>query len=249
MIPKIIHLCWFGNAPYPVEIKRCIASWKRILPDYTIRRWTYDDARAIGCRFVNEALAARKWAFAADVVRFYAVYTEGGLYMDSDVLLKRRFDEYVPEHGFTTFIEKTSGNIAIQAAFFMGEKGNVFCKEMIDYYMSRSFKGDNGELDLLVSPKVMVKIAEPMGYVNEDREQRLECGLTIYPSYMVLSSSSKRTCDQDPRAFAVHTIYGSWRHRKLGRRVELWLKHLAACLDYYVFNRLTKSETNASKSL
>ena len=69
MIPKIIHLCWFSDDPFPVEIKVCLDSWHRVLPDYEVRRWTYQDAKAIGCRFIDEALAARKWAFAADVVR------------------------------------------------------------------------------------------------------------------------------------------------------------------------------------
>ena len=32
MIPKIIHLCWFSNDPFPVEIKVCLDTWKRILP-------------------------------------------------------------------------------------------------------------------------------------------------------------------------------------------------------------------------
>nr|DAO49701.1 MAG TPA: glycosyltransferase family protein [Caudoviricetes sp.] len=31
MIPKIIHLCWFSNDPFPVEIKVCLDTWKRIL--------------------------------------------------------------------------------------------------------------------------------------------------------------------------------------------------------------------------
>ena len=29
MVPKIIHLCWFSNDPFPVEIKICLESWKR----------------------------------------------------------------------------------------------------------------------------------------------------------------------------------------------------------------------------
>lgn len=65
MIPKIIHLCWFSNDPFPVEIKVCLDTWKRILPDFQVKHWTYQDAKAIGCRFINEALEARKWAFAA----------------------------------------------------------------------------------------------------------------------------------------------------------------------------------------
>ena len=81
MIPKIIHLCWFSNDPFPVEIKVCLDTWKRILPDFQVKHWTYQDAKAIGCRFINEALEARKWAFAADAVRFYAIYNEGGIYI------------------------------------------------------------------------------------------------------------------------------------------------------------------------
>lgn len=88
MIPKIIHLCWFSDEPFPVEIKICLETWKRVLPDFKVRRWTYQDAKAIGCQFIDEALEAKKWAFAADVVRFYAVYTEGGIYMDSDIFIK-----------------------------------------------------------------------------------------------------------------------------------------------------------------
>ena len=105
MIPKLIHLCWFSDDPFPVEIKICLASWRRVLPDYTIRRWTYADAMAIDCDCISEALIAGKWAFAADVVRFYAIYKEGGIYMDSDILLEKRFDSFIPEHGFATFNE------------------------------------------------------------------------------------------------------------------------------------------------
>lgn len=103
MVPKIIHLCWFSDDPYPVEIKICLKSWERVLPDYKVRVWNYADAQSIGCRFIDEALAAKKWAFAADVVRFYAIYKEGGVYMDSDILVERRFDSFIPEKGFVSF--------------------------------------------------------------------------------------------------------------------------------------------------
>lgn len=117
MIPKIIHLCWFSEESFPVEIKICLASWKRILPDYTIRLWTYADALAIGCDYVSEALSVKKWAFAADVIRFYAIYKEGGIYMDSDMFLKKRFDEFIPEHGFGNF-QRMLGNSPFTSCFF-----------------------------------------------------------------------------------------------------------------------------------
>ena len=40
MIPKIIHYCWFGHNPLPESAKKCIASWKKYLPDYEIWQWS-----------------------------------------------------------------------------------------------------------------------------------------------------------------------------------------------------------------
>ena len=42
MIPKIIHYCWFGGNPLPELAQRCIASWRRFLPDYEIWEWAED---------------------------------------------------------------------------------------------------------------------------------------------------------------------------------------------------------------
>lgn len=235
MIPKIIHLCWFSDDPFPVEIKVCLNSWKRILPDYRVRRWTYADAKAIGCSFIDEALKARKWAFAADVVRFYAVYKEGGVYMDSDILLHRRFDDFIPDKGFATFHEHIGDRLQLQAAFFMGESGNAYCKDVFDYYNSRSFVKPDGTFDLTISPVVMLDMARVRGYVAEDVEQHLADDVVIYPGYYV--TPCHRNVVVHPDSIALHTIYGSWRKRKLGRRIELFLKHLVKVMRYALLGR------------
>lgn len=235
MIPKIIHLCWFSNDPFPVEIKVCLDSWKRVLPDYEVRRWTYADAKAIGCRFIDEALAAKKWAFAADVVRFYAVYKEGGIYMDSDILVHRRFDRFVPDRGFATFHEHIGDRMQLQAAFFMGEPGNAYCKDVFDYYNSRPFVKPDGSFDMTISPVVMLDMARARGYVPEDVEQHLADNVVIYPGYYVTPCNSRVVVHPD--AIALHTIYGSWRHRKLGRRIELFVKHIWRVARYALFRR------------
>ena len=45
--------------------------------------------------YVKEAFEARKWAFAADYIRMYALYTQGGIYLDSDVVLLKKFDDFL----------------------------------------------------------------------------------------------------------------------------------------------------------
>lgn len=236
MIPKVIHLCWFSNDPFPVEIKVCIDTWKRLLPDYTIKRWTYEDAAAMNCAFVNEALAERKWTYAADVIRFYALLKVGGIYMDSDIFLKKRFDDFIPQTGFATFMEcynKAKGKIGLQAAFMMGEKGNQFCKDMVDHYEHVHFKNADGSFNDEISPLRMADVAEKYGYVNKDMEQRLD-GIMIYPTYYLSPTNNYK---HSPKAIGVHRIYGSWRKRKFGRRVEIAVKHYFHLAKYALLKR------------
>ena len=236
MTPKTIHLCWFSNDAYPVEIKVCLDSWKRILPDYTVRLWDYDAAKSVGCAYIDEALSARKWAFAADALRFYAIYHEGGIYMDSDIFLYKRFDELIPETGVATFNERTRDSyttFGLQAAFVMGEKGNSFCKDAFDYYASRHFVKPDGTYDQTISPYVMKSIAEKYGYVNNDELQKLD-GITIYPTAYL---SPSKSYSRHREAIGVHRIYGSWRKRKFGRKIEIQLKHIYHCVKYMITGR------------
>ena len=237
MIPKIIHLCWFSNDPYPVEIKMCLDTWQRLLPDFQVKHWTYADAEALDIPFVNQALQARKWAFAADVVRYYAVYQYGGVYMDSDIFVCRRFDELMEGTEFATFNELNRPDkkrFGLQAAFFWGEQGNQFCRDMVDYYKQRTFVQADGTYDETMSPYVMLGIAERhYGYRNVDEEQHLE-HLTVYPTHLC---SPGNTFPHDPDRVAVHRIYGSWVKKKLGRRIELAVKHVWHVVRYAVQHR------------
>lgn len=236
MPPKIIHLCWFSKDPYPLEIKICLASWKCVLPDYTVRVWTYEDAKAIGCKYIDQALSVRKWAFAADVVRFYAVYKEGGVYMDSDIYLRKRFDRFIPETGCATFNERWEEgetDYGIQAAFFIGSKGNDFCKEVFEYYQTRDFIRPDGSLDQTVSPYIMRSIAERRGYVCKEEEQHLE-GIDIYPTHWL---SPRSHFKHSPDAFGEHRVYGSWRNHKFGRKLERSFKHFCNAVKFYLLGR------------
>lgn len=46
-IPKVIHLCWFSGDEYPDIIKKCIDSWRRVLPDFFIVFITIEQPKLI----------------------------------------------------------------------------------------------------------------------------------------------------------------------------------------------------------
>ena len=74
MIPKIIHYCWFGRKPLPKYARKCIASWKKFLPDYEIREWNEDNFDVNIIPYTREAYRYGKYAFVSDYVLYLALY-------------------------------------------------------------------------------------------------------------------------------------------------------------------------------
>lgn len=136
MIPKIIHLCWLSGDAYPPLIQKCINSWKTVLPDYEI--WLWDGKRfdINSSIWVKEAFSVKKYAFAADYIRCYALYHFGGIYLDSDVEVIKSFDDLLH---LPYFVGKEQAG-GFEAATMGFEKGHPFFKHMLDYYDGRHCK-------------------------------------------------------------------------------------------------------------
>lgn len=89
MIPRIIHYCWFGGNPLPEETKKYIEGWKEKCPNYIIKEWNESNIDLTQNQYIKDAYKEKKWAFVTDYVRLYALVSEGGIYMDTDVELKK----------------------------------------------------------------------------------------------------------------------------------------------------------------
>ena len=88
-IPKIIHYVWVGTKPIPKRDQVFIEGWRRLNPDFKIKHWTEKDIDLKKYPLVKKAIDEKRWALAADIIRMYAVYTEGGFYFDTDVELRK----------------------------------------------------------------------------------------------------------------------------------------------------------------
>ncbi len=120
MIPKKIHYCWFGPAPLPKLAKRCIASWRELMPDYEICLWNEQNS-PMDHPFVREAYAAKKYAFVADYVRFWALYSYGGIYLDTDMYAVRNFDSLLDNAYFSAW----------ETPHALDDKGNEMTEDTI----------------------------------------------------------------------------------------------------------------------
>ena len=138
MIPKIIHYCWFGGKPLPELACLCIESWKKFLPEYRIIRWDEESFDINSNTYVKEAYENKKYAFVTDYVRLYALYTHGGIYMDTDVEVRRPLDQFLQHQAFSGFESYHDIPTGIMAS----EKGFQGIKDQLDYYNNRHFVKD-----------------------------------------------------------------------------------------------------------
>lgn len=230
MIPKIIHYVWLSGDEKPQLIQECIRSWHENLPGYEIREWNMSDVEYIESQFLKDAIAARKWAFATDFLRFYIIFNYGGIYMDSDVYVYRDFSPLLDCAGFTSFEasailrterKKPAVDFALEAAIFGAEKGSPWIDNILKFYSTVQFKNDPEFFRSIIAPKVMWRLTLPLGLRNVFSFQVLDGDVRIYPSdtlsciadYSLYKSSVEHfqnVGNLNPLKFACHMCNNGW---------------------------------------
>jgi hypothetical protein len=234
MIPKKIHYCWLSKENIPLNLKMCINSWNEIMPDYEIILWDKSRFDINSVFFVKEACKVKKWAFAADYIRLYALYSEGGIYLDSDVIVKKNFDPYLEYDFFTSLeyhpldVEKENTldllnddgtskipfthkpGIGIQAAVLGSIKGHAYLRDCLEYYRDKHFILQDGSYyNKFIAPSIYASIAERYGFRYKNELQNLNSNMLILPSEIFAGGLDQAT----DKSYAIHCCAGSWKPR------------------------------------
>lgn len=212
MIPKIIHYIWVGGKEKPVDIKRCMATWKKHLEGYKVIEWNESNFDIEQHPFVKAAYEAKKWAYVSDYIRAYAIYNYGGIYLDTDILLLDNFDDFLNHRAFVGF---ENSNYPFTAAFG-AEKGHPLVKDMLDYYDELDtyhfdFKNNN---TISVSDILINKYGCKVGNMY----QVLKEGIAVYPDTIL--------CNPSEKSVSIHVFTGTWLDEKkaIARKINTFLK-------------------------
>lgn len=131
MIPKVIHYCWFGKKPKPEKIRKCIESWRVQCPDWQIKEWNENNYNCNSHPYTRWCLENGKWAFLSDLARLRIIYTQGGIYLDTDVELIRPLDPLLDNKAFFCFETPQFVNTGLG---FGAEGGSETVRAMIQSY-------------------------------------------------------------------------------------------------------------------
>ena len=180
MIPKTIHYCWFGGNPLPELAQRCIASWRKFLPDYEIREWNESNYDVRKIPYTAQAYDAKKYAFVSDYARFDILYEHGGVYFDTDVEVIKPFTSIL-QKGAYLGIEKGWQPLVNAGLGMAVVPQDCFCKEILESYQDEKFIKPNGAYNQKTVVVRVSKILNKYGFKEIDTFQVVH-GLNIYPS-------------------------------------------------------------------
>ena len=224
MIPKIIHYCWFGRNPLPTSAKKCIASWKKFLPDYEIKEWNEDNFDVNAIPYTQQAYEAKKYAFVSDYARFWILYHEGGLYFDTDVELVGNLDEIIARGPFMGIEQGASldGKPMVAPGLGLGvEAGHVFYQKMLQVYDNQCYFNSDGSQNNITIVTYTTRELYAHGMKPSEDMQVVE-GIWLYPAdYFCPMDSTTGIITTTERTVAIHHYDCSWMdHNSLSFRIH-----------------------------
>lgn len=221
---KTIHYCWFGGAKKGRLVIRCIASWRRVMPDWDIREWNEHNFDIESNQYAKEAYEQRKWAFVSDYARLKILYEYGGVYLDTDVEALKPLNKFLVHGAFAGFEDDESIAPVIMGA----QRGNAWIRDHLEDYDNRCFILPSGELDITTNVMAMTeKSIACHGFVPNGKYQVLTHDAHIYPSeWFCPLSCAYGTMRITENSHTIHYWNASWLPygRRLIAKTRRWIR-------------------------
>lgn len=241
MIPKTIHYCWFGRNPLPASAQRCIASWRKYLPDYEIKEWNEDNIDVNGIPYTSDAYAAKKYAFVSDYARFKILYELGGVYFDTDVEVIRPMDDIISKSAFMGW--ETANNQGIQKVapgLCLGApKGLPLYQEILTAYKNLSFYLEDGRYNPYSMIPLVTDILLQHGMKNDGTTQYV-ANTTIYAAdYFCPMDALTGKMTKTPNTRSIHWYNMSWLDKKTQHKAK-FMRHFRRIFGMSFVNKVSK---------
>ncbi|MFD2554224.1 glycosyltransferase family 32 protein [Sphingobacterium tabacisoli] len=231
MIPKTIHYCWFGGNELPKLAEKCIESWKTFLPEYEVKQWNESNFDLDFCQYTREAYDNKKYAYVTDVVRLYALKSEGGVYLDSDVEVLKPLDDFLHHAAFSGF----ESNNLIPTGIMASIKDGEWVSDMLSYYNDKSFLDSSNNPILETNVTIITKLMEQKGIILNNTYQEISNYIAFYPhDYFCPKEWTNGVITLTDNSHCIHHFAGSWLPKgyKRKRAIYNFIKRLIG-IDRY----------------
>jgi len=206
-IPKTIHYIWVGSE-IPQHISEQIEKNSQFFQDYTVKIWTEENIPPLNA-FAQQAYDEKRWAFVSDYLRFYILYHEGGIYLDTDMDVLKALDDLLENSLFSGWDRSSK---YVYAGIIGTQKKDPYIKNILEQYNQI----DKGLYP--TSPEVMTKC-----YYQYKERKRVTILNSCY--FYPLLDGERMTKTALTYAYTNHLWHESWRSyvplRRFLRRIGL----------------------------
>lgn len=210
MIPKKIHYCWFGKSEMPSREKRCVASWKKFMPDFELVLWNENNFDVNSTIFTRQAYGFKKFAFVSDYVRLYALLHEGGIYLDTDVEIVKPFHDFIKYNAFGSF---ETPNV-IQTGVLGSVPNSELINKLFELYKNKKFVQEDGTLNQTPNTKILTDLLLEEGLLLNNQRQSLP-SFELFPTdYFCPINQATQEIIVTENTYCIHYLSGSWLPKK-----------------------------------
>ena len=241
MIPKRIHYCWFGQNTRSALNERCVESWRKILPDYQIKEWNETNS-PLDNTYCRAAHARGLWSKLSNYVRLHALYTEGGIYLDTDVEAIKSFTPLLHHKCFLGFQQQEEQGDWVNSAITGAQSGHSLLRRCMELTVE-TFT-EEGEFSR--SPAIMTRALREVG-LREYGLQEIK-DVAVYPAeyfypYPWFGKFSPDCIKEE--TYCIHHWEASWVKKRSGvLALPRLMKKLARTFTYRVIQ--SKPSENSS---
>ena len=197
------------------------------MPDYEFILWDRKKFDINSTLWTKQAFEAKKYAFVADYIRLYALYNYGGIYLDTDVQVVKKFDDLL---GLPYFIG-TQFDSLIEAAIIGTQKHSDWALDCLKYYENRAFIKNNGNYDMTTLPRIMksqIKKTRKITRIETSQINRIreliidESSFFLFPSqsFSPKNHQTGKIIYSLDKVYTIHHYNSSWLPIKSHLRIK-----------------------------
>ena len=216
----------------PELAEECIASWHKLMPDYEYKLWNEDSFDVNSVPYTKEAYEAGKYAFVSDYVRLWALFNEGGLYLDVDFEVFKPFDDLLHWDAFAGF--EGSKHLPVMMGVIASRPNGIWVKEQLDNYQGRHFIQEDGSFDLTTNVQFISDKMREQGFLQNGQEQDYK-DLHVFPVEYFCPRQTTGEYFRTENTYCEHLGLGSWSEDSVG-----WKSRVARIVGQKNMPRLIK---------
>jgi len=239
MIPKKIHYVWVGGQQKPKAIQKCMKTWQKHLSGFEIIEWNEKNFDINSHPFAKAAYEAKKWAYVSDYIRAYVIYNEGGIYLDTDVIVLEDLTTLLSNKAFVGYEEP---NYPFTAVFGAIPK-HPLLKKILDYYDNVEFAYDSKDEMKNVNTKIVSDIlVQEYNCKLGNQEQLLKDGIKVYQESVL--------CNPSAESKTIHVFTGTWMEEKMSIKrkiIKMFKPYLKTKFSAGLYRKYYSSKKNRKK--